>query len=336
MVEVEPHRPNVIAHGGEGSPRVLLTSHLDVVEAGEIGRWTHDPFAGEVDDGTLYGRGACDAKGSVAAMAGAIVALSEDPPCEVVLAAVMGEEHGALGSKHLAAQDKRFDAAVVGEPTGLAIAISQKGRLGIALDILGDSSHPTRASAEANPILRLAEVMGFLRDFAEEVRSRDEGSFVVLGVSAGEGGGFTPPERCSVRMSWWFSPRMDHDAAIDSFQSPFGEFAERTGISWEVRFHRGAQSYALDQGHPLVTAAGEAAESVLGRQAEVGEFPASCDMYVFGREGIPAIVLGPGDLALAHAPDESVALDEVAAASRIYAELVKILAGKDDPKAGGE
>ncbi|MDP6438308.1 MAG: M20/M25/M40 family metallo-hydrolase [Candidatus Brocadiia bacterium] len=322
---VQPHRPNLIARVGSGQPSVLLTSHLDVVEPGELSRWDRDPFSGDLDGGSLYGRGACDAKGSLAAMAAALVSLAKDPPCEIVLLAVMGEEKGGLGSKHFAAGGMNFDAAVVGEPTQLNIAIGQKGRVGIFLDLVGDAAHPTQASSDVNPVVRLAEVMAFLREFGDEAREGGLGAFVVLGVSAGQEGVLTPPERCSVRASWWFPPTMDHDAAISLFASRLDDFAGRESVPHEIRFHRGAAAYSMDPAHPFVAAAGQCVQGVLGHPPDVSEFPASCDMYVFGREGIPTIVMGPGDIGLAHSPNESIRVDLVLAASRVYVELANAM-----------
>jgi len=136
---------------------------------------------------------ACGAKGHIAGMAHALITLKDDPPCQVVLAAVMGEEKGGLGSKHLAAKDPNFDAVIVGESTQLDIAISQKGHIGIFLDFIGKASHPTKADLHANPVFHLAKVMDFLQLFAQRVLHNRQGSFVVLEVSAGEKGVLTPP-----------------------------------------------------------------------------------------------------------------------------------------------
>ncbi|MFH0965736.1 MAG: M20/M25/M40 family metallo-hydrolase [Planctomycetota bacterium] len=318
--EVAPGRPNVIATVGKGKPRVLLTSHLDVVPAGEEKRWKHGPFGAEIEEGVLYGRGACDAKGSIAAMAAALVEMAKAPPYEVVLAAVMGEEKGALGSKHFAERDSGFDAAIVGEPTELAVATGQKGRLGIEIEIIGEASHPTRAKIETSAIVRMGELSGFLREFGEKVEAKKQGAFVPVRVAAGEEGVLTPPERCVVGVSWWFPPSMDHEEAIKAFRSAL---TKAFGRKHEVRFHKGAGSYEISRTHALVATAKRAVETVTGREARTGEFGASCDMYVFGRKGIPTIALGPGSLADAHAPDECVDLEDVEAAARIYGLIVE-------------
>lgn len=323
---VEANRANLIASIGQGSPRILLNSHLDVVDAGDHGRWTHDPFSAHIENGTLYGRGACDAKGCVAAMAGALVALADHPPCQVVLAAVMGEEKSALGSKHLTKQDTAFNAAIVGEPTNLNLSISQKGRIGIFIDLQGSPSHPTRAQIEDNPTFKLAAIMSFLQSFALDVQKNHKGSFVVLEVNAGKPNVLTPPERCSLTLSWWFPSQMNHDEAISQFQEPFKELAAEHNIAHQIRFHRGAGSYSIAKSHRLVKTMEKTVKKITGMSPATGAFPASCDMWVFGQAGIPTIILGPGDLNLAHAINESTDLTQVITATHIYAQAVCDLA----------
>ena len=319
---VQPHRPNLIATVGKGSPRILLTSHLDVVDPGESARWDHDPFTAHIEEGTLFGRGACDAKGQIAGMIGALVALATDPPCQVVLAAVMGEEKGGLGSKHFAARDGRFDAAIVGEPAQLGIATGHAGRVGITLHLIGEASHPTRADSGSNPVFHLPEVITFLSDFAAQVRQEKLGSVVVLEVHAGKTNVLTPPQRVTLCVSWWFASQMTHDDAIDRFRSRFDDLGSRRGFAYEMAFHRGAGAYEIASDHPLISIARRAVESVTGTPPIVAPFPASCDMYIFGREGIPTIIFGPGALSLAHAPNESIRLQDVFDAARIYVEII--------------
>jgi hypothetical protein len=113
---------------GDG-PRLVFNSHLDVVDP-STQDWATSPYKPVVRDGRMIGRGTCDAKGSLVAMLAAMERLAAAPrglAGEVLLTAVMGEEAGGLGSAHLVAQGLRADAAVVGEPTGLAVARAHKG-----------------------------------------------------------------------------------------------------------------------------------------------------------------------------------------------------------------
>lgn len=129
LYEVLPGRHNVVAVvPGRSAETVLLESHLDTVETDGM---TVDPYAGEIRDGRLYGRGACDAKGPLAAfmLAVAELAAGEPPPRTVVLAGVCDEEHAYRGVLHLldTLADRSVVGAIVGEPTGLVPAVAHKG-----------------------------------------------------------------------------------------------------------------------------------------------------------------------------------------------------------------
>src|SRR5258706_9952348 len=126
---VEPGRPNVLARwrGGRG-PHLLLTGHIDTVPAGE--GWTRDPHGAEIDGGRLYGRGACDMKGGLAAMLGAIVALrarGEQPAGDVTLAAAVGEEEDSAGTRAMVRGGVKADPAGLSEATAMERGLAHPG-----------------------------------------------------------------------------------------------------------------------------------------------------------------------------------------------------------------
>ncbi len=144
-VEVIPYADghvNLIAEVrlGDG-PRVMLNSHLDVVPAGA--GWTTDAFTPEIRDGRVYGRGAADAKGSLAAMAGAVVDIvraGEATRGTIVFTAVGDEEVGSTGARALV-EHLRVDACIVGEPTGVSLLAAHKGSLRPVIEVLGRGAH---------------------------------------------------------------------------------------------------------------------------------------------------------------------------------------------------
>ncbi|MFB9840674.1 M20 family metallopeptidase, partial [Actinoallomurus acaciae] len=141
---VTPVADNVLAslRFGDG-PRLVFNSHLDVVDPSSQD-WATPPYEPVVRDGHMVGRGTCDAKGSLVAMLCAMERLAARPSVltgEILLTAVMGEEAGGLGSRHLVAQGLRADAAVVGEPTGLTVARAHKGTYMKRLRFRGRAAH---------------------------------------------------------------------------------------------------------------------------------------------------------------------------------------------------
>jgi len=340
---VEKGRPNILCQvsGRSHEKSLLLTSHLDVVPPGELSLWNQDPFGASIVENRMYGRGTSDAKGSVAAMAVALVSLSairDKLNGDVLFLGVSGEERGGIGSKKAIKTGISANAAIVGEPTNLNIAIGQRGRLGIHIEVSAPSSHPACSEKNVNSIISTMKLISLIKTYAEKVlRKKDSleknGFLVINGIQAGEPGVLSPPNKCSLSLSLWFSPEETHETAIKNFDSYVRPFAIKNSISLEISYHKGASSYLVPEKEHIVQLASKVIKKVRGYEPEIQTSYASCDMYIFGRAGIPTIILGPGDLRMAHSADEYVQIEEVLTASKIYFEIAKgFLRGK---KGGG-
>ena len=163
LEEIQPGRPNLIARFApmDGRPRILFGPHLDTVG---INNMTIDPFSGELRDGKIWGRGASDTKGSMAAM---LWALRENShrlrtlPVAIDFVAFMGEESGQWGSKHFAKHHGRdYSFAIVGEPTSLDIVHVTKGSLWATLSASGTAVHSSMPERGDNAIMKLARSLG--------------------------------------------------------------------------------------------------------------------------------------------------------------------------------
>src|SRR3989442_14979730 len=154
LEEVSPGRPNMLARWRVGrGPHLLLTGHLDTVPVGA--GWTRDPFGAEVSGGRLYGRGACDMKGGLAAMLGAVFELrrrGEEPAGDVTLAAVAGEEEDSAGTRALVGRGIHADMAVLSEPTAMRLVISNRGLLNFRVVVKGASAHASAPELGRNAI----------------------------------------------------------------------------------------------------------------------------------------------------------------------------------------
>jgi len=326
--DVLPGRPNVLArlHGRTGTPTVLFNTHLDVVPPGA--GWTRDPFAAEIVEGRLYGRGALDAKGSLAGFLLAAEALAR---CgipldgDLVVTAVMDEEVGSQGARRLAPA-VAADHAIVGEPTGLDVVIAHRGSLRPVIAVEGRAAHASQPHLGVNAVQMAARAITAFEAYAGTLGARAHplvGS-PTLAVTIVHGGHKENviPDRCEFTIDRRLIPGETETEALAGIFRLLADVRAahpdfRAGIARLVPTTGGPSETPPDA--PIVGALARAARHVLGRDVALAGFPAACDMVHFRAAGVPTAVLGPGDLARAHAADEWVEVREVADAARIYA-----------------
>jgi len=316
---------------------LLLTSHLDVVPADDLDDWHGNPFQARVEGSRIIGRGACDAKGQLAAMA---LATTKIAACnalagDILFLAVFGEEHKGLGSKAAVAAGVTADAAVVGEPTGNRICIAHPGRLQAQFRVTASTTHPSKVDADRNTILAMGSFLSFLRDEAPRLEKQVWGHhgparLVPFHMGGGDPEILSPPLCASMQTSLWFGHPLTHEDAIGAIQTRVDSFAKATGISVESTYRSGAYPAGVDIDTPIVCDAATALRN-LHLHDEPTVFGASCDMYVFTGADIPSIILGPGHLAQCHAANESVRIDELATAAKAYQRIAEIFLKGDAP-----
>jgi acetylornithine deacetylase/succinyl-diaminopimelate desuccinylase-like protein len=321
--EVLPGRPNVVAFVPGRDPRtVLLESHLDTVE---VDGMTVDPYAGEVRDGRLYGRGACDAKGPLAAFLLAVAALAAGPapPYTVVLAGVVDEEYRYRGVLHLL--DKlavgEVVGAVVGEPTDLAVATAHKGVVRYTVRTLGEAGHTSRPAEAVNAVSLMNLVLSRLD--ASPPTTPDHpllgaATRCVTRIHGGTGPNIVPG-RCEIDLDRRTLPGED---PLDVWRREGDEL--RALLPGRVEVDRPFNvDYAMDTpaDRPVVAALRRALAG-RGRDATVRGMPFCTDASKIARAGIPAAVFGPGSVLDAHSADESVALADVRLAAEVVVDLV--------------
>ncbi|RYD34358.1 MAG: M20 family peptidase, partial [Verrucomicrobiaceae bacterium] len=238
--EVLPGRPNVIGRfpaKGQGKPRILLAPHTDTVS---VKGMTIDPFGAEIRDGRLYGRGACDTKGTMAAMLAALEELGPEGianlGAEVHFAGFMGEETGQWGSRHFA--DRHFGAgyslAVVGEPTECAVVHTHKGSYWCSVTTRGRAAHGARPELGENAVLKMTPIIDALyRDFlpllsAPEFRHPVLGNSTMnLGMIFGGTRTNIVPDSCTIRLDIRFTPAVHRRGIAEML----GQFLKDHGLS---------------------------------------------------------------------------------------------------------
>lgn len=301
--------------GARPGPTLLLASHLDTVPAGDA--WEIDPFAAEVRDGALWGRGAVDAKGPLSAMCAAAARLGAEggPRCgRLLVLATYGEEtrHTSM-PRALEALGALPDAAVVGEPTGLEPCIAQRGLLILEAIWSGRAVHAGwAAELGRRPDSALdAAVRGLPRLAETELAPIDPllGATVATPtvMRAGEARNVTP-ERATAVLDVRTTPAADYDVVRRRLSEVLG--AEIRVISDRLRPARTPDDSRL-----------LALFGALRPSATPFASPTSSD-WVFLRE-VDAIKLGPGDSRLSHTSREAMPLDEVERATGLYLELAR-------------
>ncbi|HEY7737301.1 MAG TPA: ArgE/DapE family deacylase [Candidatus Limnocylindrales bacterium] len=328
--------------GRVGGRRLILQGHLDVVPPGDPATWTVDPWSGETRDGALYGRGACDMKGGVASILGALRAIAASPAAdrlegEVVALFVPSEEDGGQGM--LAAIREGFvgDMAIVAEPTELDVVIAHAGAITLRLTVPGRAAHASKRREGVSALDKLQVLVRALEaDEAARNAAETDPLMTPLGlpyptiigkVSGGDWAStvldrIVAEGRYGVRLGQtWREAEADLRACIraageaDPFLRDHPAQVEITG----GRF----SSARVPADHPLPIGVAAVAEAVTGRRpAMVGE-PYGADMRLLVNEGgTPTVIYGPGAVDVAHAADEHVPLDQVITCSRVLAAWV--------------
>lgn len=327
--EVYPGRSNVLARLPADNSRgvLLFESHLDTVSYG-----TSEMEAPRFEGNFLYGRGACDTKGSLAAMLVALERLTNQTDrlaVDIILLGSVDEERAGGGAGHYVNSGGRADGAIVGEPTGLEVVVAHKGCIRFKITTRGRAAHSSKPGEGVNAIYKMAELIQHLRTnlfpSADSSRSHHLLGSPTFSVGVIHGGASVNivPETCTIDIDYRSLPGEEAkqvlaevDESIDRFKAEHDDVTIERGTPYLI-------SWPLDtsESDPLVTSALKAKHQVTG-SADVHGMPYGSDASLLAHfGGIPSIVLGPGDISVAHGPDESVDLREVDMAADIYQHL---------------
>jgi acetylornithine deacetylase/succinyl-diaminopimelate desuccinylase len=335
QIEVRPGRPNLLAQVQAQSPgkHLLFCGHTDTVPPNKSA--SRDLFSASVQDGRVFGRGTVDMKGALAAMAGAIVAIQKSSVLRqgtVTFAAVIDEEMESLGAEALILSGFKADAAIVGEPTQNLVAIAHKGLEWLEVEFIGKATHGGTKEKGMNAISAASKFIQLVEDnLLPELSQRTHpimGSpSLNIGTIQGGDQPSTVAATCKIQIDRRWIPSESVELVfgeIEKYLAPVRDVMP--GIKTSLSRVPGGMATMIhgplevSENHPLVVAAQQARQEICGGICELTAFPAWTDGALLSREAnIPTIVLGPGDLALAHSADESIELEEVYQAAEIYA-----------------
>ncbi len=335
IAEIHPGRPNLLATVRSPKPggHLVFCGHTDTVAPNAVTMMA--PFAAEIRDQRIYGRGAVDMKGPVAAMAAALVALKNLQLLTkgaVTLAAVIDEEMESLGAEALIRSGITADGAIVGEPTSNQIAIGHKGLEWLEIEFRGKATHGGTPEKGVNAISAAARFVRLVEEkLVPQFQQRRHPLLGVPTINMGTVHGGDQPSTVAARCTIQLDRRW---VLAETIEQVFGELEEilrrvreaLPGLSTELRrvpggmatMVHGPLEIAVD--HPLVLAAQHARAEILGDVGVLTSFPAWTDAALLSREAkIPCLVCGPGDLSLAHSAEESITIAEVEEAVKLYA-----------------
>lgn len=307
---VSPNRRNLLVRllpAGKSRRRILLAPHMDTVNGSPA---QFRPMRG---NGRLFGRGACDTKGSIAAMMTALCEFAErkmrPADTEIIFAGLVDEENEQTGSRALVASGLKADLAIVGEPTQTQVVTAHKGSLWLRLATRGKSAHGSWPEKGKNAVHAMARVVDLLETkYAAQLRRRRHALLGVPTVSVGAiSGGTQPnivPDHCNIQIDRRTLP----GETIAGVLREITGFMRRHGLEVTVTSEKSVPCLPLetDPKMPLVAQF----LGTTGQRKPVG-VRYFCDASVLAHGGIPSVVFGPGDITHAHTADEWISLQSL-------------------------
>jgi len=333
---------NVIGRiGAGGGKKLIFNGHMDTVGVSDPAAWSRDPFGAEIENGVLYGRGAVDMKGALAAMVYAakllldagvslsgdlyLVGVVQEEPCEGLAMRILVEDEGL-----------RPDCVVLGEPTNLQVCRGQRGRMEMQVTVQGKACHSSAPHLGENAIYGAARIIFGLELLADQLaddRLLGQGSLAITHIESTAGSRNAVPDRCIFCIDRRLTLGETETKALAEVQGVIlreglradvkvTEYRATSYTGYEACQREYYPAWAMEEDHPLVQAAVRAVRKTLGFPPRVQKWAFSTDgAYTMGVAGIPTVGFGPGDERYAHTAEEQIRLDDVAAAARVYAQL---------------
>jgi acetylornithine deacetylase len=323
---VEPGRDNVsVTLAGGNGPGLLLLGHTDVVPIGE--GWTKDPFGGELVDGRIYGRGASDMKGGLAAALAALAALrGVELSGPVELAALMDEEETGKGIRSYVETPRgSWLGCITAEPTDLQTIIGARGDSYLRVSVHGKACHAGNPADGANAIYGAAAVVAEIERLHAELAASPHpllgaATWSVGQIQGGTGGSIVPAE-CVVVADRRLLPGESPAGVLDDLRARVTALKlEDRGLTVELEMPMEMPAFLTAADTDLVTVTDAALSDAGGPGLPLGGWTAACDGGFVARDlDVPVVVLGPGSVTnQAHRADESVSADELLVAAKAY------------------
>jgi acetylornithine deacetylase len=357
----EAHPLLVARLAGSGGGRSLaFNGHVDVVPVGDRSSWSEDPFGGAIVDGRLYGRGATDMKGGIAAAMWATKAALEHGPRprgDIVFHIVSDEEVVGNGTREIVERAGACDVTLSLEPTELRLCAAEGGLVHFRIEVEGVEAHAStrylsvhaggNGEGGVNAVEKTVKIIVALQELERQWANTKSHRILPPGfdtlspgiIVGGPGGGAdgrlnlfsnagTAPNYCSVEYNMWFYP----DESFDEVQAEVEDFVSAVCRTdpW-LREHPPRFTWKLGNiffppldvplDHPAVSTLADCLHEV-GLDPTPQGFGAATDLAWYGERSLPGIVCGPGSLAQCHVADEYVDTEQLVLAARVYAQML--------------
>ena len=332
----QEHQPNLIASLGDADSersQLMYHSHIDTVPPGELDRWSVDPFGGEINAGLIYGRGAGDDKGSVAAQVMALVALARAKVpfrgCLRVVVVSDEEFGGTNGTIWLHQEGKlQTDLLVVGEQTNNRVAIAERVACGIDITVIGKSAHGAMPWEGENAVLKAARAITYLHDHIFprlEARTHPylpPPTLCVCKIEGGQQWGVVP-QRCKVETDRRLIPGETREMAVEEIRQILDDYSANVEpLNYEL-YSTGEVAANIDTPpeDPFVVLANHTLQDLAREQRPLTGYVQTSDGRWFAKDGIPIIIFGPSEPAVAHSTDEYVSVEQLYEATQFLTLL---------------
>ncbi|WP_073058548.1 succinyl-diaminopimelate desuccinylase [Kaistia soli] len=326
-----PDVENLFATIGSGSPHLVFAGHTDVVPPGDAARWRHDPFSGAVDEGFLFGRGAVDMKGGIAAFLAAAIDFLGGRNGTFkgsISLLITGDEEGPSlnGTVKLldwaAREGHRFDGAIVGEPTnpkalGDAIKVGRRGSLSGRITVFGRQGHVAYPDLAINPIPQLVKLVRRLTAEALDDGSErfDPSNLEFVGLDVDNTAWNVIPAEASARFNIRFNDQWTVET-LEAWLAARLDEAAGNEIAYELDLQPGWSQSFLTHSPELIDALSDAVEAVTGRRPELSTSGGTSDAR-FIKDYCPVVEFGLVGQTM-HQIDERASVDDLRALTAIY------------------
>lgn len=317
------NRANFIASFGEGDKILEYSGHLDVVPC--VGDWQHTAIGTTEEGDLIYGRGACDMKGGVAAMCSAAISMFRDKTPlngQIRLTFVADEEDANLGMHAFLDSHKAATYTILGEPTDLHVAIAHRGVGRYYIDLLGHACHAALRSTEETAVAKAARAVMAIEDLNKQLESMTHDvlpspSIVVTMVQGYEKDNVVPG-KVRLLVDFRVLPGMTEPQTRKLVQDALDAHGI---VGFELTKHFFMPGGEVAQAHPFVSACVEQAEKLNERKEAPQAFGASCEQCFLVEAGSATVIIGPGSLDQAHTVDEFVEKAQLLRAAKLYREI---------------
>lgn len=321
-------RPNlIISSGGAGRAQLVLHGHLDTVPAGAREFWSHDPFESEIVNGRLYGRGACDMKGPMAALAEALIEYSKKPQSSpLLMLATSDEESGCMGAEDVALSGQLAGTkfGVCAEPTNLEVLVGERGMLWTRVSAVGKAAHGSRPETGLNAINVCMDALRVLikRGYAYEADHMMGRPTINIGTIKGGIRINVVPDQCEALVDMRLVKGQEPDSVLGEMRDRLDSAGLSERVSVEYVFGKPPVKTPPDS--EIVAVAVQAVRKMTGKTLKLRAATFGTDCSVLQpKVGIISVICGPGSIEQAHQPDEYISVSQLLKSVDVYLAIAR-------------